>query len=502
MAFVARSERKLVLGNTNSLVGPGTYVNPPQYKSAASYAPFSSSTERIIDKPIQNYTPGPGSYMETSSQNRVGLLHSSPFASARPRFDFRNDNMPGPGSYNIKSHWTEKKVSYKPQASSNYIRLPSAPSIPGANQGYGYDETSNGELVVHKGPNYISGKIEDSVGPGHYNPKSLTPNRGALWHKSNSKRTQVFSSKNQVPGPGTYVPQSQVPRYKLKPNAVFASNCKRGTEFVTEDSSEDGVPGPGQYMTKSAFSLTPSRFLPQNFGSRCERFKNNTPEPLGPGCYNLPVSGFSKKKAEKKAPFCSTDLRFHENIDVNPGPGAYKEVEIQKKVWGKQGVFGSTERRFYSKVKTKEIGPGEYTADSKIIGMHNSAKNKGNAVFLSKAKRIAEVPLSETPPPGAYDITSPIGQVKSPRIPNHPVLVREHENLKTVGFNAQADRFFNSSTDVPGPGTYKITEKSLNKKPNISKEKRFKDNKNALPGPGTYQDQANWNRKTFNILFE
>jgi hypothetical protein len=51
-------------------------------------------------------------------------------------------------------------------------------------------------------------------------------------------------------------------------------------------------------------------------------------------------------------PFSTSNQRFAESnpsITV-PGPGSYQAKTIvenmQKKTWGKQGVFGSTEKRF------------------------------------------------------------------------------------------------------------------------------------------------------------
>jgi hypothetical protein len=55
-----------------------------------------------------------------------------------------------------------------------------------------------------------------------------------------------------------------------------------------------------------------------------------------------------------KAPFSSTNERFkgqkQTRVSTSPGPGAYKskglKEQIDKKVWGKQGPFGTVEKRF------------------------------------------------------------------------------------------------------------------------------------------------------------
>ena len=196
-------------------------------------------------------------------------------------------------------------------------------------------------------------------------------------------------------------------------------------------------------------------------------------------------------------------MRFQNTIDLNPGPGAYKQSDIQKKVWGKQGVFGCTEKRFPDKIIEELPGPGSYALDKKV-GIHNSSKHKGLSVFLSKCKRINDSENPNAPAPGTYEVISPIGQMKSPPVPIHPILVREDQPPKNVGFCTQADRFYNNSSEGPGPGAYKVNETKKNKAVIVSKDTRFKEKLEnlAVPGPGAYSDLPNWNRKTFNVLFE
>ena len=516
MAFVARAERKLLLSTLTPSKGPGSYISHAPYKTSTSYAPFSSSTERGCDKANSNYTPGPGSYIDPIGRPRASTNSSSPFASNKPRFDLKQDNVPGPGAYNIMPNWSEKKIHFRSSNPVNWVRLPSAPSIPGPNQGYGYDESANGELMLHRGPDYIPGTVKDSVGPGHYDPKSITTAKAPLWHKSAVKREILPISKSaaSVPGPGSYSTTKTTPRYQQKPNAVFMSSCKRGTELDLDESSEDGVPGPGKYSLKSSFTPSPLRPIPHNFGSGCERFKSTTPEAesLGPGQYNLPPS-FRLKKGGSKAPFCSTNLRFQSPVELTPGPGSYKEINVQKKVWGKLGAFGCTEKRFYSRSNSNvhgkntntisEEGPGPGTYYSEVrVGMHNSAKNRGHSVFLSKAKRMADAHLKDSPSPGTYEITSSIGYVRPPPVPIHPVLVRENTSPRNVGFNAQAERFLQNNANAPGPGAYKVEESKKIRAVIVSKDKRFKELKPIAPGPGHYSEAQNWNKKTYNVLFE
>ena len=51
-------------------------------------------------------------------------------------------------------------------------------------------------------------------------------------------------------------------------------------------------------------------------------------------------------------------------MDQQPGPGQYGAKtlidKINNNVFGKNGVFGSTERRFVHKVNTTTPGPAQY----------------------------------------------------------------------------------------------------------------------------------------------
>lgn len=51
-----------------------------------------------------------------------------------------------------------------------------------------------------------------------------------------------------------------------------------------------------------------------------------------------------------RAPFLSSERRSVQRNSAIPGPGQYEvkciKDQLSKKVWGRQGVFGCTERRF------------------------------------------------------------------------------------------------------------------------------------------------------------
>lgn len=130
----------------------------------------------------------------------------------------------------------------------------------------------------------------------------------------------------------------------------------------------------------------------QFFGGKSERFKHSKKEfNVGPGQYDSDPN--LKNEGESKAPFASTKIRFTYKPDEIPGPGQYTEAnlteDLKKKVWGRHGVFGCTEKRFaIHRIEEESPGPGHYPPDAhKRIGIHNSATRKPTSVFVSKSKR-------------------------------------------------------------------------------------------------------------------
>ena len=91
---------------------------------------------------------------------------------------------PGPGAYAPPDYWAKMTVDrvalrqmekdLANNAPVQWMRVPTAPSIPGREQSYGYEEGQNGELVqqepVDKG---YTGKGNDIPGPAQYMPKPV-----------------------------------------------------------------------------------------------------------------------------------------------------------------------------------------------------------------------------------------------------------------------------------------------------------------------------------------
>lgn len=523
MAFVSRAERKLHTVDSTT-IGPGAYLSHNQYSSNPSFAPFTSTSERnFLKQANTSMTPGPGCYSIPQSNtdsysidNWGHLKTSAPFASQLKRFKYEDvSSSPGPGAYVVQDKWKSKKKNPKAQNGVNWARIPSAPSIPTHQQAFGYDQGPSGELVMQKNPELVhAGTFNNSVGPGHYNVQEKKKPRGGSWSKNRSTRA---SSKKPTTGPdigpGSYSDSklNLGPMYKLKQNAVFLSKLKDNSL------SESKAPGPGSYNADKVSGFTKVKKVPrslQNFGSSSLRFKQKYGEyDVGPGQYTTSNQDFVKTQGDSKAPFSSSNTRFRYTSTITPGPGAYKEQDISdsinKKVWGRQGVFGSSERRFTHKTSSQTPGPGHYPADCHSkIGTSNSMHGKPSAVFLSKSTKGIK-PKTQGPAPGEYEIPSRFGASKPPTVSMHPALskVTRTKSEGNLGFVSRAERF--NSTDkikrkqIPGPGSYDVKNGSRAKKVIVSREDRFKKlNKSALPGPGTYMEETDeWNKKSYNILF-
>ena len=522
MAFVSRSERKMMLVDSNT-VGPGAYLAHTESHASVSFAPFSSTTERDITKIFcKSHVPGPGSYSSIEAQLVTQALdhwghpkYSSSFASQNSRFNtLKPETSPGPGSYLVPNHWEKPKISPKTSAGINWTRIPSAPSIPANHQSHGYDQTTLGELIRQEPKEIIhAGNKVDSVGPGQYESLPKKNILGPKWHKSNSSR-EIYKACTTGPGlgPGSYTETKikVAPMYKFKESAAFAKATTR------EKSQESNLPGPGSYSTEkiSAFNKKKLPSNLQNFGSSTTRFQIKQQEiTVGPGHYGNSANYFSKINIGSKVPFSSSNTRFHYKYTTTPGPGTYDNNEesdvLGKKILYTQGVFGSNQARFIGQADNETPGPGHYKPENlKKSESHGSLK-KPNAVFVSKVKREEKKINIGNPAPGSYETTSAFNQTKPPIIPMNPILskITNFQSDNNVGFASSTDRFQNEFVkvnDVPGPGSYDIKNENKALNAIVSHSNRFKGltTKN-LPGPGAYYEENDeaWNKKSYNVLF-
>ena len=377
--------------------------------------------------------------------------------------------------------------------------------------------------MLQKNPEVVhSGDPANSVGPGHYSVPDLTKGKGPKWHKDAKKR-DLFTAPTTGPqvGPGSYSESrlNIAPMYKFKESAVFAS----ATKEPVLDPSKETAPGPGSYSLEkfSAFGKNKQKVpsVLQNFGSNSIRFKKKRKEyDVGPGQYNAAdgMVSMAGSRVESRAPFCSTNARFHYVSSLTPGPGAYSGEDftekINKKAYSRQGVFGSSERRFPFKAALQTPGPGHYPdAFKKAEAGKKGQKGKPSAVFVSKSTRVSgKIQKTDAPAPGSYEIQAKLGVVRPPANSMHPVLSRINKAQADghAGFASRANRFDRDASGVessPGPGAYETAVTNKKKNVILAKEERFKEQKKSeilAPGPGAYcNEPEEWNKKSYNVLF-
>lgn len=228
----------------------------------------------------------------------------------------------------------------------------------------------------------------------------------------------------------------------------------------------------------------------------------------------------------KKVPFTSTTKRFKLNIGKNkPGPGSYSAGNmidsLDKKVWGRQGVFGSTEKRFVH-IRDKIIvpGPGSYTniinneevntkLKFKTIGKE-SLKRGISSCFRSVVPRDYYNKNSEVPGPGMYSTGEGIGNYREYKAgTGNPLMAQVGDSRKNeTAFYSKQERFMHNierdpilgpsgpnPEKLPAPGHYETKDMNqlVNSKINpYSKasfgvvSNRFTGNlkQKFVPGPG------------------
>ena len=228
-------------------VGPGAYDNISSISACKpSYAPFGTSERRKFGSmPQKNQTPSPLAYNPKTKSEPVPIR--APFKGNAPRMPEprKQDVTPGPGEYKIASTIQPAKPSLQRSyfdETPTWSRIPTAPSIPGNNQCYGYEESETGDLIMQRPVNAgYRGDKTDSVGPMDYRPKLTqtckTTNvinfgKGTSRPEIASKIAGLKSNKSNPfasPGPGSYNLEGKTNTSAAKPpvgrkrNAVFES---------------------------------------------------------------------------------------------------------------------------------------------------------------------------------------------------------------------------------------------------------------------------------------
>ena len=147
----------------------------------------------------------------------------------------------------------------------------------------------------------------------------------------------------------------------------------------------------------------------------------------GPGAYNT-AGTFGKKRAEKPpqsapgapglSPFNTSEQRFKPLVkEGKPGPGQYDQLDqytfvadLQRKTHGRNGVFGSTTRRFHTLKQDPIPGAGAYDP---VPVSATQQSDEPTSSFASGQERFAKTapatlsgkaPKDPVPPPWHYVI--------------------------------------------------------------------------------------------------
>lgn len=406
-------------------VGPGTYdvsTGSPVANSRPGYAPFLSTAERKLGPDITAAElPGPGYYFSEPAPHSRGLSGkpSDVFRSGTSRFRPPHggqgiSDTPGPGTYLGHGEFGNRdhgmSGNFKGDSDRiKWVRVPTAPSIPGREQSYGYEEGDQGELVMQR-PTELghSGRGDDRPGPVDYQPRvEYTRRCPAAIDFSKGEDRLVALNKARAPttpGPGHY-------------------NATRGL----------GDPDDGLDIGRAVHRKRQRPTASFHYGTKRDRPRKAQPGP-GPGDYKVP-SGLDVRRdpGRRDLSFLSTSRRFDALTTGGrsraPGPGSYVtapsdfdrcravngRVRPRRASFTAPVGFQSTTLRFAggSRKSSSELGPASYTVSGMAEEISRRGTGHGQRVgaFGSTAKRFPARGAGhpDPPGPGSYDLGVVVG---------------------------------------------------------------------------------------------
>ena len=281
-----------------------------------------------------------------------------------------------------------------------------------------------------------------------------------------------------------------------EPKEGFGHRAERFSESLVEE-----IPGPGQYQGGDSQSTSPSfskkGFL-GGFVSTKKRFdthKYSTIAP-GPGAY----SPIHMRKLSNPAPvFTEKRTQYKKEPEKRPAPGTYDPI-VSEKV----KTLTTTFKRMDS-VSTSEA-PGPWHYDPNYSFIHSSSQKLTSAFKLpTHARRFqvnlydphAKVAEEAAPGPGYYSLSSSM----------------DRGSLNASFERSGLDRFGRpmkvkvSQFSVPGPGTYNLHPKDLEKSPVNSSAFMSESDRDPLkivrnPGPAFYRPIIIAKKKSFHLNAE
>ncbi|CAF1227660.1 unnamed protein product, partial [Didymodactylos carnosus] len=438
----------------------------------------------------------------------------STLANKALRFFQKNDETPGPGTYEVLRTSQSARTSghdivkLPRQNTFKYTRKSVAPSIPDPKFAYGFEEDDHGALVPQHPP-----VRDESMGPAFYNPPNAIENdaskmyHGIHFSKYSSKRTDFVGKTG--PGPGEYDPNDPV---KLEIHHINMKTWDKRPELqiprypdnLLKIATKESIPGPGRYEIKRQLDPEVPRgdiigleYERPPFGSQTKRFDMPISDVPGPATYTDKVltafnSTLSKPTSLKRNPFNQTSVRFDKDYKSRsaPGPGQYRiagfaDENLRKAVveGGKKPPFNVASMRRFNLTKNDEFstpGPAHYEIKTKPF---KSKIEHPTANFASSTNR--EPIIEDIPGPTAYDTAKAYTALVSYH--RQPPRSKNARKRHTQFLAASKRTFPGGVLEVPGPGAYDGLTNEHVKGFAPLKDSRFRYNIPKLPGPADYE---------------
>ena len=544
------------------------------------HPPFNSKCSRECLITNTSTVPGPGSYenmhsiMPKKSMNNCNSVH---FFSNIPRFKSIDSNdtiIPGPGYYHIGGSFIDKKklnalkkkkmrnkptsaitIKYNNNITTNISTIPSKEHL------YGYIFNEDGSLSVMEDPDKndkFSGKKNDSVGPGQYEPfykrdKNIMlswdkmSNRGLknenTVHSYNksldsvNKNSSINDSNTNVNNGSSFVNSIEYNNFKLKEKTKALINKKKiyktlfsyrkrllhftnkqtapqhdNTQHISNETLNNNY---NNYSHNSIIALNKAPEH-QHFGSTSLKggsyIQYDKDIKAGPGSYfNYKDNSIILKQNK---PIISNKIK-HNILSKDKiasslrGPGSYNlSGSFVKKSFSNLQGFSVGEKRFTDKqsCNINEPGPAEYSHQTEWIT--DNTKNDNKPKYIYYHNKIERVNENKQPDFNTYQNEKVINNIQS--------YIQSKENViqsKIAPFMTMEKRFkINKENTHIGPGTYcgnvinsadkgmSYVFMSCGRKPNIGS---VNDKENTQIGPGDYlkDNYFDWNKKSYNIMF-
>lgn len=240
--------------------GPGSY--DPDNRNTNKSAPlYSFGFKGLKEAPYNN--PGPGAYEVINEGNSIKSRPASKLSfiylktifvkkikrigSAKRDQLYKNNETPGPGSYNfLKDDLSgAPKIRFGSSTRDKLMEgvLKSGPG-PGAYDVRGHFDNNllNGTTIIPRRNDVSMNARAQTPGPGTYNPEKIQVKIPPAFRIGSANRTK-FEGLETFPGPGQYDP-----RFMNRPSSA---SHRIGTGQRSNFAQGNNNPGPGNYETFS-----------------------------------------------------------------------------------------------------------------------------------------------------------------------------------------------------------------------------------------------------------